>query len=79
MHQACAIKLGDGSLSKAQTDPRLPAKTREAVLGQMQAMVAAGAQLGLGGGQQVILQLSEVLREAYVAVVRQGVLQMPAE
>jgi hypothetical protein len=39
--------------------------------------VAAGAQLG--AGQQVVSQLSAVLRKAYVAVVRQGVLQMAAE
>lgn len=77
VRQACAVKLGDGSLSKAQADPRLPAKTREAMLGQMPAMVAAGAQLG--DGQQVVAQLSDVLREAYVAVVWQGVLQMPPE
>jgi hypothetical protein len=47
------------------------------VLKQMQAMVAAGVELK--DGQQVVSALSAVLREAYVAVVREGVLQMSAE
>lgn len=71
MRQACAVKLGDGDLSKAQTDPRLPAKARQGVLQDMQAMVKAGGQLEEGAHGAA---LSQVLREAYVAVVREGVL-----
>jgi hypothetical protein len=77
--QESAVKLGDGSsLSKAQVDPRLPAETQKEVLSRVQAMVAEGlAQLRQGSGddaKQQSASLSEVLREAYVAVVRQGLL-----
>lgn len=67
------MKLGDGGLSKAQTDPRLPPEVRAAVLTRLQEMVTVGRE----GQQQQQLQgdvLSEVLRAAYVAVVREGVL-----
>jgi hypothetical protein len=77
--QESAVKLGDGSnLSKAQVDPRLPAETQKEVLGRVQAMVDQGLEeLGQGFGEVEAAQsaaLSEVLREAYVAVVREGLL-----
>lgn len=36
LRQASAVKLGDGGLSKAQTDPRLPPDVRQSVLDKMQ-------------------------------------------
>jgi hypothetical protein len=36
LRQASAVKLGDGGLSKAQTDPRLPPDVRQGVLDDMQ-------------------------------------------
>jgi hypothetical protein len=75
--QESAVKLGDGSsLSKAQVDPQLPAETQKEVLTRVQAMVAEGlAQLLQGHGSEgQAAALSEVLREAYVAVAREGLL-----
>jgi hypothetical protein len=69
--QACAVKLGDGGLSKAQTDPRLPDDTRARVLAESQAAAAAAQVLG---GAQHAAALSGVLRDAYVAVTRRGLL-----
>jgi hypothetical protein len=71
VRQACAVKLGDGGLSKAQTDPRLPARARQGVLQDIQAMVEAGGQVEQRRHGPA---LSQVLREAYVDVARKGVL-----
>lgn len=49
VHQVSAVKLGDGGLSKAQTDPRLPPDVRQSVLDDMQVMVC---RTGFEGGKE---------------------------
>lgn len=75
--QACAVKLGDDpALTKVQTDPRLPHEAQQKVVQQLKRMVETTAAVTATKQQEQAL--SQVLEEAYVAVVRQGCLQAHA-
>eukprot|EP00775_Hariotina_reticulata_P004409 gene4409-4662_t len=70
--QACAVKLGDGSMGgKVQLDPRLSKDVQRTVLQGMQRMVQAGAELVAERHADI---LGRVLRKMYVDVVHKQLL-----
>jgi cell fate (sporulation/competence/biofilm development) regulator YlbF (YheA/YmcA/DUF963 family) len=71
------VKLGDDpALTKVQTDPRLPKEAQQQAVQQMKHMVKTTAAVAASKKQEQAL--SQVLEEAYVAVVKQGCLQASA-